>query len=552
MTIPKIIERARPDILAMKAYASARSMIADTANLIFLDANECAYEPYSGAGELNRYPAQQPADLRAAMAGIYGVAHNQILITRGADEAIDVLIRAYCTAGQDRITICPPAFPMYAQAAGLQGAAIDEVPLNASWMLDVPAILRECLPTTKIVFICSPNNPTGNSMAREDILQLCRTLADKCLVVVDETYCEYAQQESLTAELQENHNLVVLRTISKAYAAAGLRCGAALAHHEIIALLGKVLAPYPLPRTVVRDALKILEPKNVERLRGKISDTLVRRDRFIADLKKLPFVRQVFPSDANFILVEFTGAEDVMMRTRAAGIILRNQSHNPRLSNCIRISIGADDDMARLLCALKGEEWAGNNDRRATFSRATKETKITATINLDQSEPVRIQTGIGFYDHMLEQIARHGGFSLTLDCIGDLDIDNHHTIEDCAIVIGQLLKKALGDKAGIGRYGFTVPMDEALASVALDLSGRFFLKFEGDFPDRAVGDFPSDMTAHVFRSLAENLQATCHIKVEGENTHHMIEGCFKAFGRALRQAIRREGDAVPSSKGVLA
>lgn len=208
--------------------------------------------------------------------------------------------------------------------------------------------------------------------------------------------------------------------------------------------------------------------------------------------------------------------------------------------------------MARLLAALKGEVAAAETGHRtAAVTRRTKETSIDVKVDLDAVSPVRIATGIGFYDHMLEQVAKHGGFSLVLECEGDLEIDGHHTIEDCAIALGEALKQALGDKRGIGRYGFTVPMDEALAEVAVDLSGRFFLKFDGTFPADKVGDLPTDMVAHVFRSVCENLGANCHIKVTGENSHHMVEACFKGFGRALRQAVRREGDVLPSTKGVL-
>ncbi|NCC23476.1 MAG: imidazoleglycerol-phosphate dehydratase HisB [Alphaproteobacteria bacterium] len=208
--------------------------------------------------------------------------------------------------------------------------------------------------------------------------------------------------------------------------------------------------------------------------------------------------------------------------------------------------------MTRLLAVLRGERFDSSaRHRAAKVARTTKETAIDVSVDLDVIAPVSISTGIGFYDHMLEQVARHGGFSLVLNCEGDLEIDPHHTVEDCAIALGQALREALGDKAGIGRYGFTMPMDESLCTVALDLSGRFYLEFEGDFPDRTVGEFPVEMTEHVFRSLCENLQATCHMSVKGENTHHMIEACFKGFARALRQAIRKDGEDLPSTKGVL-
>ena len=183
--------------------------------------------------------------------------------------------------------------------------------------------------------------------------------------------------------------------------------------------------------------------------------------------------------------------------------------------------------------------------------RDTKETRIVCAVDLDAPGPVKIETGVGFYDHMLEQIAAHGGFSLRLQCEGDLHTDPHHTIEDSAIALGQALKQALGERKGIARYGFVLPMDEANATVSIDLSGRPYPLFEGTFETPYIGDYRTDLTAHVFRSLAEAMGAAVHISVTGEDDHHKPEAVYKAFGRALRQAIRVEGDAVPSTKGVL-
>ncbi len=189
--------------------------------------------------------------------------------------------------------------------------------------------------------------------------------------------------------------------------------------------------------------------------------------------------------------------------------------------------------------------------RVATVNRKTKETDIQLSVDLDTAGTTDIDTGIAFYDHMLEQVAKHGGFSLTVKCKGDLEIDEHHTVEDVALVLGQALKEALGDKRGIGRYGFTVPMDEAQASVAIDLGGRPFMVFEGEFDREAVGGLPTELVPHIFRSLSDTLAAAIHVSVKGENAHHMIEGCFKATGRALRQAFAREGNDLPSTKGTL-
>jgi imidazoleglycerol-phosphate dehydratase/histidinol-phosphatase len=196
-------------------------------------------------------------------------------------------------------------------------------------------------------------------------------------------------------------------------------------------------------------------------------------------------------------------------------------------------------------------ELAGPAPRVARIARRTRETDVEVTADLDRTDPVAIATGIGFFDHMLEQVARHGGFSLALACRGDLHVDEHHTVEDSALALGQALRTALGDKRGIGRYGFVLPMDESEARVVLDLSGRAHAAFDGRFPRDSVGALPTELVPHFFRSLADALGAAVHVEVRGENTHHMVEACFKALGRALRQAVRLEGGALPSTKGVL-
>ena len=189
--------------------------------------------------------------------------------------------------------------------------------------------------------------------------------------------------------------------------------------------------------------------------------------------------------------------------------------------------------------------------RCATVHRQTKETNVAVEVDLSREQPIAVATGLGFFDHMLEQVARHGGFSLQLKCSGDLHIDEHHTVEDCALALGSALREALGDKRGIARYGFLLAMDEAEAQIALDLSGRPFFVWEGRFNRERVGELPTELVPHFFRSLSEALGAALHIGVRGENTHHMVESCFKGLGRSLRQAIRLDGNELPSTKGTL-
>ena len=189
--------------------------------------------------------------------------------------------------------------------------------------------------------------------------------------------------------------------------------------------------------------------------------------------------------------------------------------------------------------------------RQATVTRKTKETDIRVAVDLDSGPGSECNTGIGFFDHMLDQLASHGGFRLTLQCTGDLEIDEHHTVEDCALALGEALNQALGDRRGIGRYGFVLPMDESLAQVAIDLSGRPAFVFEADFQRTRVGGLSTEMVRHFFASLSQALGAAIHLQVKGENTHHMIEALFKGTGRALRPALARQGFEVPSTKGSL-
>ena len=203
------------------------------------------------------------------------------------------------------------------------------------------------------------------------------------------------------------------------------------------------------------------------------------------------------------------------------------------------------------------ESWAAiahalvDRPRIATVARRTRETDIRVRVDLDGEAEPRAKTGLGFFDHMLEQLGKHGGFGLEVQCDGDLHIDEHHTVEDVALPLGEALRKALGDKRGIQRYGFLLPMDEADAEVSVDLGGRPFLVFEGEFPRERVGELPTELVPHFFRSLAETLGAAIHVRVRGENAHHMVEVCFKGVARALRQAFERRGEQLPTTKGTL-
>ncbi len=221
------------------------------------------------------------------------------------------------------------------------------------------------------------------------------------------------------------------------------------------------------------------------------------------------------------------------------------------------LELAANMGLRGFRVGAEGQSWAEisaailTTPRVGRVERKTRETAIEVAVNLDQSGPIAISTGIGFFDHMLEQVASHAGFALKLTCRGDLEVDEHHTVEDCALSLGQALDQALSDRAGLGRYGFVLPMDESLAQVAVDLSGRPAFVINGAFPRESVGGLHTEMVTHFFASLAQALKCAIHIDVSGENTHHMVEACFKGLGRALRPALARTATGIPSTKGLL-
>lgn len=543
----------RPELRDFTPYQSARNE-ATGAVTIAVDANECPWSPLgrlAAEDSYNRYPEQQPGALRERLAQVYGVSSDQILMARGSDEGIDLLVRLFCRAGVDHVLTCPPTFGMYKIAARLQGAETLEVPLQGG-QLDVTAIRAACTPATKLIFIPSPNAPMGHVIPTHDLRSLCQARAEQSLVVVDEAYVEFtASPQGMLPLLTELPNLVVLRTLSKAHALAGERVGCVIAAPDIIRALESIMAPYPLPRSAIRAALEALSPNGLIQGQERRHLLVAERDRMAQALTASPLVEHVYPSAANFLLVRVRDMGVVQTEMRRLGIRARDRSAD--IPNTLRLSIGTPAENAAVLASFACPAPAApdTNTRLFSVQRRTKETGIDATVMLDRRDVLQIATGIGFFDHMLAQLASHGGFGLVLNCTGDLHIDQHHTVEDCALVLGTAIEGALGDKAGIARFGFTAPLDEALAEVAIDLSGRPYFVLAGEFPATTVGGLSSDMVPHFFRSFATTLKAAIHLKVSGENTHHMVEASFKAVGRALRQALRREGDGVPSTKGVL-
>jgi len=342
-------ELARAEIRALKPYASARAL-ADSAGIL-LNANENPWPPPGDGGlALNRYPDPQPAALRQRLADLYGVSEDQLLITRGSDEGIDLLLRVFCRAGEDSVLICPPCFGMYALSARVQNASIVEVPLierEGNWQLDVHAIenSQDC----RLYFLCSPNNPTGNLIAPELVLSLANRVAGHGLVVIDEAYIEFCDSPSLASHVASTANLVVLRTLSKAYALAGCRIGAVIANPEIIDLLRRIIAPYPLPKPSAAAAMTALSTESLDEQTRQLETLAEQKKRLLQMLGKHPAVTQIWPGEANFVLVRTGDAKRLVDDAFAAGIRLRDQSAQPGLGNCVRITIGNADDTQALI-----------------------------------------------------------------------------------------------------------------------------------------------------------------------------------------------------------
>ena len=351
------VDLARAEIRALKPYSSAR--MEASGGSVLLNANESPWPSVmGGTGALNRYPDPQPAELVKRLALLYGVAPNEVLVGRGSDEAIDLLERAFCRAGQDAVVISSPTFGMYSVSAGIQDATVIDVPLRADFSLDVDGLLARVTQRVKLVFVCSPNNPTGNLVPLAAIEQLAAALTDRALVVVDEAYLEFAGTPSATSLLVRHDNVVVLRTLSKAHALAAARVGTLLAHADIVALLRRILPAYPLPAPCVDAALAALTPPALTATRVRVAGLLETRGRLAELLGTFAGIREVFPSSANFLLVRCDDAHGVYRRLLAAGVVVRDVSHHAALTGCLRITVGSDEDHRRLLTALGRREEA--------------------------------------------------------------------------------------------------------------------------------------------------------------------------------------------------
>jgi imidazoleglycerol phosphate dehydratase HisB/histidinol-phosphate/aromatic aminotransferase/cobyric acid decarboxylase-like protein len=475
------------------------------------------FAPLLADGEdLDTFP-ERPTALIARMAAVYGLDKACVLPTQGVAQALSLVVRRI--AMDDRNIIVAPARDEIEQIVKINRVARADTP-NAgagAVIIDADAL----------------------ALAPEDILRRASTAGD-ALLVLDESFIEFEDARSAVALVGDIANLIVIRNLAFAYGLAGAPCAALIAAPALIARLREAEEPGALAAPIVKIALSVLEPQRVAANALRIQEIRTERARLAAALPNAseaagPFV-WLAPND----------------REAAQARIRRFALEGSWRGERFLLALGAPDANDRALAAFDVAPTAPTGTRRmAEVVRDTHETRIVVRLDLDREGACSAATGVGFFDHMLSQIATHGGFSLALQCEGDLEVDAHHTIEDCALALGQALKQALGARRGLARFGFTLPMDEAEARVSVDLGGRPYLVFDGAFTATHIGVYPTEMTEHVFRSLAQSMGAAIHVHVTGENDHHKTEACYKAFGRALRQALRVEGEVLPSTKGVI-
>jgi histidinol-phosphate/aromatic aminotransferase/cobyric acid decarboxylase-like protein/imidazoleglycerol phosphate dehydratase HisB len=453
--------------------------------------------------EINTYAHGGFRELTAAIAGYAGVAPENVVLGAGADDLILLCARAFLGPG-DTAAICDePTYPLYRIAAGLAGASVSG---------ESPGL----------TFVCRPNNPSG----------ALGELPEARPLVVDEAYYEYAGE---TAVGSIADGVIVLRTFSKAFGLAGARVGYALADADTAAELNRRQAPMPISSLSAALALTALaSPPDV-------TPVLEERERLASALRALGL--DPCPSRANFLYVPVPDAEALGERLLRDGMVVRVFAEG------IRISVRDPEDDDLLLESLaraleRPSPVAPAGGRRVRYVRATAETRIGVRLALDGASRVRVSTGAGIYDHFLEQLAFHGGLDLVVDGAGDLETGPHHTAEDTALALGEALDRALADRRGIARYGdAVVPMDDALARASVDLGGRPWCECRLELDPGLAG--------HMFQSLAQAGRLGLHVEATGRDEHHVAEAAFKAVGRALRAAVRREGEGIPSTKGLV-
>jgi histidinol-phosphate/aromatic aminotransferase/cobyric acid decarboxylase-like protein/imidazoleglycerol phosphate dehydratase HisB len=451
--------------------------------------------------DINEYDRGRYEPLRQALADRYQLGLDQVAIGAGSDEFIVLLARLFAEAGTIA-TVPAFSYSMYRYAAGMAGATLVDDPTTAD-----------------LVFVCRPNNPTGEL---PDIPSV------RGQLVIDEAYAEYAGVDAL-GEIA--NGAIILRTFSKAYGLAGARVGYALGPAPLIAAVTSRQAP--LSVSALSAALALAALRNPPDLAPQIAE----RQRLAEELTTLGLAPT--PSYTNFLFVPHDDPQALVDRLLPYGVVTRAYPGGWRVS--VRDTLDNDVLLAALRHELTGEELPAPMLR---WRRDTAETRIAIRLRVPGEGRVFVSTGEGFYDHMLQQLAFHGGLDLHLEGVGDLETGDHHTVEDTFRAFGEALDRALGDRKGLARYGESrVPMDEALAHAVIDLSGR-------PVAEIAISPDPG-MATHALESLVQTARITLHVTSEGQNAHHVAEGAFKAVGRALAQALQRDGGLIRSTKGTL-
>lgn len=545
------LKYVRPNILALEPYSTARDECKVDNISVWIDANE---NPFNNG--VNRYPDPHHKALRMVVAQVKGVPTDRLFLGgAGSDEAIDLTFRIFCRPGIDNVVAITPSYGVYSVSADVNDIELRAVELNEDFSLPVQRLLDAADENTKLMWICSPNNPTGNAFPKEAIIELCDRFDG--IVVVDEAYIDFAPGHSVKDQIDTHPNLIVLQTFSKAWGMAGLRFGLAISDCRIAELYNRVKYPYNINEPTQKTLIKRIAGTDVASM---VNTIIEQRQLLEKQLPSIPCVQKVYPSDANFLLVKVDDADKVYDFMVNHGVIVRNRTRMPLCHNCLRITVGTPEENLRTLEVMRayGTDIPVPADvvpgeRHSEVHRNTSETRIDVVVDLDGEIPSHIDTGLKFFDHMLNQIPHHSGISLQLTCKGDLEVDEHHTMEDVAIALGDALLAALGNKRGIERYGFVLPMDECRAMCLIDLGGRADFDWDVEFTREYVGDTPTEMFEHFFKSLCTALRCNLHIKAIGDNNHHKIEGVYKAFARALRMAVARNEFSydLPSSKGML-
>jgi histidinol-phosphate aminotransferase/imidazoleglycerol-phosphate dehydratase/histidinol-phosphatase len=451
--------------------------------------------------DINEYDRGRYEPLRQALADHHGVGLDQVSLGAGSDEFIVLVARIFAESGTVA-TVPSASYSMYRYAALMAGATMVDDPQKAD-----------------LVFVCRPNNPTGELPDIPDV---------KGQLVIDEAYAQYAGVDALD---RVNDGAIILRTFSKAYGLAGARVGYAIASPELTSVISSRQAPLSVSSLSAALALAALAiPVDVK---AQVEE----RERLTKELSALGLVP--LRSYTNFLYIPMDNPQDLVDRLIPYGVIVR------AFTGGLRISVRDELDDDVLLDALRAELTGTSMPPSSVrHRRATAETLLSIRLRVPGEGRVYVNTGEGFYDHMLQQLAFHGGMDLRLEGVGDLETGDHHVVEDMMITFGEALNQALGDRKGLTRYGEArVPMDEALAHAVVDLSGRATANID-------ISPDPG-MAAHAFESLAQNARITLHVTASGTNAHHVAEASFKAVGRALAQAMTRDGSLVRSTKGTL-